>query len=166
MAGRELPVADPGTALRQIALAVTDLALASAALYVLLPASANVSYVAFVGLYMVALAVSLLSLVPGGLGVFESILVLLLPGVPAPQLLGALLAYRLVYYVLPFGVAVLMMSAHEFQRQRARLSGAGHGPSVRSTSSCHRRWRCSCSAQDSCCCFRARPRARVEAGDA
>jgi phosphatidylglycerol lysyltransferase len=114
----------PGTALRQIVLAVTDLALASAALYVLLPATANISYVAFAGLYMVALAASLLSLVPGGLGVFESVLVLLLPGVPAPQLLGALLAYRLVYYVLPFGVALLMMSAHEFQRQRARLSGA------------------------------------------
>ena len=118
----ELPTL--GMALRQIALAVTDLALASAALFVLLPDSANVSYLAFVGLYMVALAVSLLSLVPGGLGVFESILVLLLPGVPAPQLLGALLAYRLVYYALPFGVAVLMVSAHEFQRQRDRLSEA------------------------------------------
>ena len=87
----------------------------------LLPTSADISYLAFVGLYMVALAVSLLSLVPGGLGVFESILVLLLPGVPAPQLLGALLAYRLVYYALPFGLAVLLLSAHEFQRQRARL---------------------------------------------
>jgi phosphatidylglycerol lysyltransferase len=111
-----------GTALRQIALAGADLALASAALYVLLPASAGISYVAFVGLYMVALAVSLLSFVPGGLGVFESILVLLLPGVPAPQLLGALLAYRLVYYALPFGLAVLLLSTHEFQRQRARIS--------------------------------------------
>jgi phosphatidylglycerol lysyltransferase len=118
--GFELPTL--GTGLGQIALAGTDLALASAALYVLLPASADVSYLAFVGLYMVALAVSLLSLVPGGLGVFESILVLLLPGVPAPQLLGALLAYRLIYYALPFGVALLLLSTHEFQRQRARLT--------------------------------------------
>jgi phosphatidylglycerol lysyltransferase len=113
-----------GTALGQIALAGADLALASAALYVLLPASADISYLAFVGLYMVALAVSLLSLVPGGLGVFESILVLLLPGVPAPQMLGALLAYRLIYYALPFGVAVLLLSAHEFRQQRARLNRA------------------------------------------
>jgi phosphatidylglycerol lysyltransferase len=112
------------TALRQVALSAADLALASAALFVLLPASADISYVAFVGLYMVALVASLLSLVPGGLGVFESILVLLLPGVPAPQMLGALLAYRLVYYALPLGIAILMLSAHEIRGQRARLTGA------------------------------------------
>jgi phosphatidylglycerol lysyltransferase len=110
------------TALCQLLLAAADLALASGALFVLLPESANVSYLAFAGLYMVALAASLLSLVPGGLGVFESIVVLLLPGVPAPQMLGTLLAYRLVYYALPFGVALLLMSAHEFRAQRARLT--------------------------------------------
>ena len=71
---------------------------------------------------MVAVAASLLSLVPGGLGVFESILVLLLPGVPAPQMLGALLAYRLIYYALPFGVALLLLSVHEIRQQRARLT--------------------------------------------
>jgi phosphatidylglycerol lysyltransferase len=109
-------------AIGQTALAATDLALACAALYVLLPASANVSYLAFAGLYMVALAASLLSLVPGGLGVFESILVLLLPGVPAPEMLGSLIAYRLVYYALPFGVALLLLSVHEIRRQRARLT--------------------------------------------
>jgi phosphatidylglycerol lysyltransferase len=111
-----------GTALSQLVLAAADLVLASAALFVLLPASANVSYLAFAGLYMVALAASLLSLVPGGLGIFESILVLLLPGVPAPQMLGSLLAYRLVYYALPFGIALLLLSAHELRQQRARLT--------------------------------------------
>ncbi len=111
-----------GTALCQLVLAAADLALASAALFVLLPASADVSYLAFAGLYMVALAASLLSLVPGGLGVFESIVVLLLPGVPAPQMLGSLLAYRLIYYALPFGIALLLLSAHEFRQQRARLA--------------------------------------------
>jgi phosphatidylglycerol lysyltransferase len=114
----------PGTALVQIALASVDLALASATLYALLPASANISYLAFAGLYMVALAASLLSLVPGGLGVFETIMVLLLPGVPAPQMLAALLAYRLVYYALPFGVALMLLSAHELRHQRARLNAA------------------------------------------
>jgi phosphatidylglycerol lysyltransferase len=113
-----------GTALAQIALAAVDLALASAALYALLPSSAGISYLSFAGLYMVALAASLLSLVPGGLGVFESIMVLLLPGVPAPQMLAALLAYRLVYYALPFGVALMLLSAHELRRQRTRLTAA------------------------------------------
>ena len=113
-----------GIAASQVGLAVVDLALACGTLYVLLPESANVSFVAFLGLYMVALAVSVLSLVPGGLGVFESILVLLLPGVAPTQMLGALLAYRLVYYALPFVVAVALMSLREVQQQRHRLSSA------------------------------------------
>ncbi len=113
-----------GIAASQVGLAVVDLALACGTLYVLLPESADVSFAAFLGLYMVALAVSVLSLVPGGLGVFESILVLLLPGVAPTQMLGALLAYRLVYYALPFVVAVALMSLREVQQQRHRLSSA------------------------------------------
>ena len=108
----------------QVGFAVVDLALACGTLYVLLPETANASFVAFLGLYMVALAASVLSLVPGGIGVFESILVLLLPGVAPAQLLGALLAYRLVYYVLPFLVAVALVSLREVQQQRHRLSSA------------------------------------------
>jgi phosphatidylglycerol lysyltransferase len=117
-----LPAA--GIAGSQVGLAIVDLALACGTLYVLLPATANVSFVAFLGLYMVALAVSVLSLVPGGLGVFESVLVLLLPGVAPTQLLGALLAYRLVYYVLPFVFAVALLSLREVQQQRHHLSSA------------------------------------------
>jgi phosphatidylglycerol lysyltransferase len=105
----------------QVIVSIVDLVLACACLYVLLPASADISYLAFAGPYMVALAAGALSAVPGGLGVFESVLVLLLPGVPAPQLLGALLAYRLVYYVLPFGAALLLLSAREAARHRERL---------------------------------------------
>ena len=122
--GHALQLPAAGIAASQVGLAVVDLALACSTLYVLLPASVNVSFVAFLGLYMVALAVSVLSLVPGGLGVFESVLVLLLPGVAPARLLGALLAYRLVYYALPFVVAVALMSLREVQQQRHRLSSA------------------------------------------
>jgi phosphatidylglycerol lysyltransferase len=118
----ELPA--PRLAVAQVLLASIDLLLASASLYVLLPASVDVSFLAFAGLYMVALAAAVASAVPGGLGVFESILVLLMPAVPASQTLGALLAYRLVYYALPFGLAVLLLSAHEVVRQRSHLEVA------------------------------------------
>jgi phosphatidylglycerol lysyltransferase len=111
-------------ALRQVAVASLDLVLASACLFVLLPPAAEVSFVAFAGLYMVALAASAASAVPGGLGVFESILVLLLPSVPAPQMLGAILAYRLVYYVLPFALALVLLAADEGGRQRGRVARA------------------------------------------
>ena len=114
----------PGLAFRQVALASVDLMLASSTLYVLLPTSVDVNFLTFEGLYMVALAAGVLSAVPGGLGVFESILVLLLPDVPTPQMLGALLGYRLIYYALPFVLALLLLSSHELRRQRERLTEA------------------------------------------
>lgn len=122
--GWQLPVPSLRLAGAQLLFASADLLLASACAYVLLPATAEVSFVAFAGLYMVALAVAVVTAVPGGLGVFESLLVLLLPQVPAPQLLGALLAYRLVYFVLPFLVALLLLTAREAARHRERLGVA------------------------------------------
>ena len=122
--GWQLHLPAPGLAVRQVALASLDLSLASSTLYVLLPASANVDFLTFEGLYMVALAAGVLSAVPGGLGVFESILVLLLPDVPTPQLLGALLGYRLIYYALPFVLALALLSVHELRRQQERLTEA------------------------------------------
>jgi phosphatidylglycerol lysyltransferase len=122
--GWTLPLPGPRLALAQVLVASTDLLLASGCLYILLPPGSDVSFLAFAGLYMVALAVSVASMIPGGLGVFESILVLLLPSIPTPQMLGALLAYRLVYYGLPFVLALLLLSVHEAARHRGRLSTA------------------------------------------
>lgn len=122
--GWRLRLPRAGLAWRQVGLATLDLVLASSALYVLLPATAGIDFLTFEGLYMVALAAGVLSAVPGGLGVFESVLVLLMPNVPAPQLLGALLGYRLVYYALPFVLAIVLLSYHELHRQRERLTAA------------------------------------------
>ncbi len=122
--GWHAPLPAPRIAATQVALASTDLLLASACAYVLLPATAQVSFGVFAALYMVALGVSLVTAVPGGVGVFESLLVILLPGVPASQLLGALLAYRLVYYVAPFGVALALLTGREVAAHRARVDVA------------------------------------------
>ncbi len=122
--GWQLELPSTGRALAQVVVASADLLFASACLFILLPSSVEVPFVAFAGLYMVAIAVSAASAVPGGLGVFETILVLLLPAVPAPRLLGALLAYRLVYYALPFVLALALLTSQEAGRQRERVAGA------------------------------------------
>ena len=117
----------PGAAiaLPQVAIAVADLLLAAGVLYVLLPASADVSFLTFAGIYAVSVVGGLVSQIPGGLGVFEAILMLALPRVPAPELLGALLAYRALYYFAPLVVAALALAAAELYRQRPRLRRAG-----------------------------------------
>jgi phosphatidylglycerol lysyltransferase len=112
-------------ALSQVVVAVVDLSLSSGVLYLLLPASASTDFVTFAGIYAVAVVGGIVSQVPGGLGVFEAILMLALPQVAAPQLLGALLAYRGIYYLAPLAVAAAALALQELSRQRPRLRRAG-----------------------------------------
>lgn len=89
------------------ALSIVELLLASAAFYVLLPPLDTTSYVGFVGLWLLAMVVGLISTVPGGLGVFEWSLLKLLPGVGVAPLLAAALVFRVTYYVIPLLIATL-----------------------------------------------------------
>ncbi len=111
-------------ALAQVVVSVVDLSLSAGVLYLLLPASATSDFVSFAGIYAVAVVGGIASQVPGGLGVFEAILLLALPQVPPPQLLGALLAYRGVYYLAPLTLAALALAVQELIRQRPRLGRA------------------------------------------
>jgi phosphatidylglycerol lysyltransferase len=90
-----------------------------AVLYVLLPAQASIGFAAFAGVYLLALTAGAASNVPGGIGVFEFVLLLLLPGVPEDRLLGALVAYRAIYYFAPFAVALVLLGVHELWVHRA-----------------------------------------------
>ncbi|MDO9367371.1 MAG: bifunctional lysylphosphatidylglycerol flippase/synthetase MprF [Sphingopyxis sp.] len=99
------------------AVAALDLAAASAALYVLLPAPDPAAYPAFFLGYALAIIAALISHVPGGLGVFEAVVIATVPGDKA-QLLAALLAYRVVYYLLPLLVAALLLAWHESKAWR------------------------------------------------
>jgi phosphatidylglycerol lysyltransferase len=112
-------------ALAQVVVAVADLMLSGGVLYLLLGAAVPVDFPTFAGLYAVAIVGGIVSQVPGGLGVFEAILALALPEVPAPVLLGALVAYRGLYYLAPLAVAALALALHELWRQRSRIRGAG-----------------------------------------
>jgi len=103
-----------GMALCQIAVASLDWLCASSVLYALMPESMGLSYGHVVALYMVATTVGLISNVPGGLGVIETIFVMALsPQVPPQAVLGAVLAFRALYYFLPLIVAVLLFGVAE-----------------------------------------------------
>ncbi|WP_397197516.1 lysylphosphatidylglycerol synthase domain-containing protein [Nodosilinea sp. LEGE 07298] len=122
--GRVLPHLPPGLALSQIAITSCDWALAAAVLYTLLPAHPDLSYGIFFGSYLLAQIAGVISNVPGGLGVFETVLILLIsPPIPSDQLLGALLVYRLVYYFLPLLVGVGLLALYELRRRRHRVKG-------------------------------------------
>jgi uncharacterized protein (TIRG00374 family) len=97
--------------------------LAAAVLYVLLPAHPDVNYFIFFGSYLLAQIAGIISNVPGGLGVFETVLILLIsPPIASDQLLGALLVYRIVYYLLPLLIGLGLLALYELQ-QRHQGSG-------------------------------------------
>ena len=91
----------------------STLPLSAAALWVLLPASAAIHYPTFLGIYVIAMTLGAVSNVPGGLGVFESALLLMLPTPEPGLLLGSLLLFRAVYYIAPFTLALLMLATRE-----------------------------------------------------
>lgn len=111
-------------ALLQIGLAVIDLSLAASILWCLLPSQANISFVAFVGIYAAAIAAGIVSHVPGGIGVFEAVIVLALPQVPVSSLLGAILVFRVAYYLLPLLIAAPLFASSEIGRRNAKAAMA------------------------------------------
>jgi phosphatidylglycerol lysyltransferase len=121
--GWEAPLASPGIAGFQLTLGAIDWAVSAAALFVLLPADHGLTFASFLGVYLLAQVVGVASQVPGGLGVFESAVVLLLaPALPADRALGSLLAFRILYYLLPLILATLALGAHELAVRRSGLA--------------------------------------------
>jgi phosphatidylglycerol lysyltransferase len=109
----QLPPA--GLVVRQLLISALDLSFAAAALWCLLPDGA-VALPSFVAFYVVGIALGVVSHVPGGLGVFEAVILLACAGrVPAEQVAGALVLYRVIYYLLPLVVAVLLLAAYELR---------------------------------------------------
>ena len=117
-------VRPPGARLAsaQLAVGVADLSASAAVLWVLLPQSAAIDFPTFAGIYAIAVVGGIVSQVPGGLGVFETILLLALPHAPPPELLGALLAWRGLYYLAPLALAATALLLHELYLQRLRLA--------------------------------------------
>ena len=109
----------------QFAVAITDWVLAGAVAWALLPQTPGLTFIAFLGLFALAQGVGLLSHVPGGLGVFDSLMVLLLaPNVGAQTAITSLVVYRAIYYRLPFVIASLALAALVVRRRGVVIANA------------------------------------------
>jgi len=106
----------------QIVIAALDWMLASLVLFVLLVPGSAISYAEFMAVYLLAQLTGLVSQVPGGLGVFETVIMVMLSGrLPANQIFGALLGYRAFYYWLPLVTAALLLGLQEILSRRERV---------------------------------------------
>lgn len=121
----DFPMPSLRLSLAQLVIATLDMALVAAVLYVLLPGDVGVSFVGFVGLFMIAQVIGVSSQVPGGLGVFETIMLhVLTPHIPAPQVLASLVVYRIIYFLAPLIIATILLFGYEIIIQHRSLRKA------------------------------------------
>lgn len=121
--GRQIDMPDTRHLLPQTLLSLTDVSCMGAVLYVFLPADLHISYPALIGLFAIAMTIGVTSHVPGGLGVFEATILLLVAPPPAllPALVSALVMFRFVYYFQPLVLGGLTVAVAEGLRHRRRL---------------------------------------------
>ena len=93
-----------------LGLAALDTTAAALALWAVLPAAADPGLAALLPAALVALGAGLVLSTPGGIGPFELALMTLLPGLPEPELLAGVLAWRAVYFAGPAALAVLALA--------------------------------------------------------
>ena len=119
----EFPLIPLNLSFFQLTLSSLDWALLGSVLYVLLPPHTGLSYPGFMGIFMLAQFFGMISNVPGGLGVFESVIIILLsPAIQPSALLGALLAYRGIYYVLPLIASAIFLGIFEIIQRKKTVA--------------------------------------------
>lgn len=102
-------------ALAQTFLGGADILLASLVLYFPLIPFIDIPFDVFIGVFIIAQVLGVFSQVPGGLGVFEGLFIFIIPGGSenAVKLFGALIAYRIIYYLLPLVISGIVLVGYE-----------------------------------------------------
>jgi hypothetical protein len=97
----------------------------------MLPPAEGLTFLRFVGIYLAAYAAGIAAHVPGGLGVFDGAIMLgLAPYLGAAEAVGALLVFRLFYYIIPLFIAGFLFAGFELGQRRGllgRFSAASAG---------------------------------------
>lgn len=101
-------------ALAQVFIGSIDILMASLVLYFTLVHFIDIPFNTFIGAYIIAQILGVYSQVPGGLGVFELVFSNIIPGAENQAMLfGALIAYRIIYYLLPLIISAIALMSYE-----------------------------------------------------
>ena len=112
--GHEIDLPGWRMAVVQVVLATVDVAVTATIFYALLPPSPNLTWLIFLGVYVTAYTAGLAANLPGGIGVFDTAMLFgLEPYVDAPHVVGAIVVFRLYYYIIPLFLAGAMFAGNE-----------------------------------------------------
>ncbi len=105
----------PGCSLTllQIAIGIVDLGFCALAMYVLVPDEPDVGFVVVAVIFVSATLLGFASHSPGGLGVFDAAMLVGLWQMDKEELLAGMLLFRMLYYVTPFVISVMILAVRE-----------------------------------------------------
>ncbi len=123
---REVEITAPGwrNASAQIFFSVIDWSASAFVLFILLPADLQLNFLAFLPIFVVASLLGALSGLPGGVGVFDAIVLVAAPTDNSGAVAAALIAYRAIYYLLPLFIAAALLAVHQARRAGPQIQGA------------------------------------------
>jgi uncharacterized membrane protein YbhN (UPF0104 family) len=99
--------------LLQIVIGIVDLSCCALAMYVLLPDDPHIAFIKLAVIFVSATLLGFASASPGGLGVFDAAMLVALIEFEREELLAGLLLFRLLYYVVPFALSLLILGVRE-----------------------------------------------------
>jgi uncharacterized membrane protein YbhN (UPF0104 family) len=99
--------------LLQIAIGILDLSFCALAMYMLMPDEPHIGFVTLAVIFVSATLLGFASHSPGGLGVFDAAMLIALWQYDREDLLAGLLLFRLLYYIIPFMLALLILGVRE-----------------------------------------------------
>lgn len=102
-------------ALAQILVGTMNFCCVAGVLYVILPPANKIGYLAVAAVYVLGNVAGLISHVPGGLGVLEAVVMYL---VPETSVIGMLVAFRALYFLIPFAIGAALFATYELSEQR------------------------------------------------
>jgi glycosyltransferase 2 family protein len=117
--------------LLQILIGVVDLGFCALAIYLLMPAQPGIDFISVAVVFILATLLGFASHAPGSIGVFDAAMLVALPQFGREELVATLVIYRVLYFMIPFGIAISIMGARELWlnvvvpwQERRRLSEA------------------------------------------
>src|SRR6266702_1853882 len=117
--------------LLQVLIGVVDLGFCALAMYLLMPMQPEIDFVSLAVVFILATLLGFASHAPGSIGVFDAAMLVALPQFGREELLATLVVFRILYFLIPFGISISIMGTREFWlnvvapwQERRRLAGA------------------------------------------
>jgi uncharacterized membrane protein YbhN (UPF0104 family) len=117
--------------LLQILIGVVDLGFCALAIYLLMPVQPGIDFISLAVVFILATLLGFASHAPGSIGVFDAAMLVALPQFGREELLATLVIYRVLYFLIPFSIAISIMGTRELWlnvvvpwQERRRLSEA------------------------------------------